>query len=770
MDHGARVAKARFGEFELDLNAGELRRHGVPVAIAEQPLRVLEVLVARRGALVSREELQSRLWPAGTFVDFEHGLNAVVKRLRDVLGDAADRPRFIETVPKRGYRFMAPVDVPAPPLADGAGPAEIAAPLADARTVGAGADRGSGRRSRRVMPAAALIALAATVAAAGWWWRRGEPVRPGELQRLTFEAGVQTDPAFSRDGRLIAWASNQSGNFDLWMAPVGGGEPIRLTDDPADDTQPDWSADGRWIVFRSERGWVDGAATRSAGGLFRVSIADRRVERVLPSGFHPRISPDGRRLLFNSSPFASAVFAVAGLDGNDVTRLAGAPSAATTGALTAAGWHPGGRLTFLHGLPGRLALVSLDLGDAVAREHAVSGPVRARIAALQLGVADREPLAWSADGRFAYFVGTANTVRNIWRFTVDQSLTVTDGPLRVTTAGEWDGRPAVAADGSLAFASSTAARRVWLFEVDASGRALAAAPRPLTPPEWNATQPSLSPDGESLVAQAWPIGAAEHEVRLVPVGGASHRRLRRIGADEMIFMTHWSPDGRRLLYGYRFGVSGARRRSSIRLLDLATLQESNVTTDAPFTAADNPWGWSRDGRSVLANGSRYADVRFAIVRLPMAAAPAAERAATVLVSSADHGLWNASESPDGRWVLYQSQEVREARESSLFVMPAGGGPARPLTGPGEWDDYPRWSADGRIVYFVSRRGGRFGLWGIGFDPERGAANGPAFEVSPFSPAQGSIDLEDLGFTSLSVAGRRLALPLQLRTGGIWLLR
>ena len=102
-------SRLTFGEFVLDRDAGELRRHGERVTIAEQPLRLLEFLLAHPGVLVTREQLQTELWTGDTFVDFEHGLNAAVKRLRDALGDSAEAPRFIETVPKRGYRFIAPV-------------------------------------------------------------------------------------------------------------------------------------------------------------------------------------------------------------------------------------------------------------------------------------------------------------------------------------------------------------------------------------------------------------------------------------------------------------------------------------------------------------------------------------------------------------------------------------------------------------------------------------------------------------------------------------
>src|SRR6202158_747702 len=100
----------RFGTFDVDVPAGELRKNGIKLKLQEQPFQVLCMLLERRGEVVTREELRNRLWPADTFVDFDHGLNAAVKRLRDALGDSADLPIFIETLARRGYRFIAPVD------------------------------------------------------------------------------------------------------------------------------------------------------------------------------------------------------------------------------------------------------------------------------------------------------------------------------------------------------------------------------------------------------------------------------------------------------------------------------------------------------------------------------------------------------------------------------------------------------------------------------------------------------------------------------------
>jgi DNA-binding winged helix-turn-helix (wHTH) protein len=101
----------RFGVFELDLRTGELRKHGLRVRLQEQPFQVLAMLLEHPGDVVTREELQKKLWPADTFVDFDHGLNKAINKLREALGDSAESPRFVETVARRGYRFLAEVKV-----------------------------------------------------------------------------------------------------------------------------------------------------------------------------------------------------------------------------------------------------------------------------------------------------------------------------------------------------------------------------------------------------------------------------------------------------------------------------------------------------------------------------------------------------------------------------------------------------------------------------------------------------------------------------------
>src|SRR5260370_34281642 len=111
MDRPVHPSKiTRCGVCEIDLKASELRKHGLRLKLSEQPFQILAILLENPGEIVTRDELRERLWPGDTFVDFDHGLNNAVMRLREVLGDSSDRPRFIETLPRRGYRFIAPTE------------------------------------------------------------------------------------------------------------------------------------------------------------------------------------------------------------------------------------------------------------------------------------------------------------------------------------------------------------------------------------------------------------------------------------------------------------------------------------------------------------------------------------------------------------------------------------------------------------------------------------------------------------------------------------
>src|SRR5712691_5705129 len=113
MDGANRSAQiVRFGIFEADLQSGELHKNGVKVPLQGQPFQVCVILLKHSGELVTREELRQRVWPEDTFVDFDHALNTAITKIRIALRDEADNPRFVETLPRRGYRFIAPVDKP----------------------------------------------------------------------------------------------------------------------------------------------------------------------------------------------------------------------------------------------------------------------------------------------------------------------------------------------------------------------------------------------------------------------------------------------------------------------------------------------------------------------------------------------------------------------------------------------------------------------------------------------------------------------------------
>jgi len=160
MEPPAQAARMRFGPFEADLRSGELRKHGVRLKLQDQPFQVLALLLERAGDVVTREELRQRLWPADTFVDFDTGLNSAVKKLRDVLADSADQPRYIETIPRRGYRFIAPLVDASPATVPSSEPEiqEIASSQPASSVVPA-AESFSFTRSRLLFGAAALLLL-----------------------------------------------------------------------------------------------------------------------------------------------------------------------------------------------------------------------------------------------------------------------------------------------------------------------------------------------------------------------------------------------------------------------------------------------------------------------------------------------------------------------------------------------------------------------------------------------------------------------------------
>jgi DNA-binding winged helix-turn-helix (wHTH) protein len=221
--------RVRLGEFQLDVDAGELFGNGTSVRLQVQSLELLKALLERPGQMVSREELRQRLWPRDTFVDFEHGLNAAVRRLREVLGDTAEKPRFVETIPRRGYRLVAETDSDTPAPTSGAShdaPFSRPAPT-DTPAVTTTASR---TKTVRSMAVSLLVAVVVAVWAGAWLWKAPPPSshRPPVA---TFTIDLPTGwnmrvldmVAVSPDSRQIAFtAVGPDARRALWVRPLAG--------------------------------------------------------------------------------------------------------------------------------------------------------------------------------------------------------------------------------------------------------------------------------------------------------------------------------------------------------------------------------------------------------------------------------------------------------------------------------------------------------------------------------------------------------------------
>ena len=223
----------RFGVFEVDLAAGELRKGGVKIKLRDQPFRVLVALLARSGEVVTREELREKLWRDGTFVDFDRGVNTAVNKIRGALGDSAGRPRFVETLPRRGYRFVAPVE----------GAASRAASVAQPHRL---------RRKPFAVALAIGAAFAVGIGVNEWISRSTNPAPMAESQVVKFAVAPGQsihDPRVSPDGRRIAFVTFEDEGA-LWIRDLSEETPRRVADSEG-ARRPFWSPDSRFVAFGS---------------------------------------------------------------------------------------------------------------------------------------------------------------------------------------------------------------------------------------------------------------------------------------------------------------------------------------------------------------------------------------------------------------------------------------------------------------------------------------------------------------------------------------
>jgi Tol biopolymer transport system component/DNA-binding winged helix-turn-helix (wHTH) protein len=551
----------RFGVFELDLRAGELRRQGAKVKLQEQPFQVLAQLLEKPGEVVTREELRSRLWPADTFVDFDHSLNAAIRRLRDALGDSADNPRFVETVARRGYRFLAPV--------------------------ASGSGNGNGNGAVQVVPepvepeprpaprfrfhlwwiaaAAGAVILVFLGVKLGLVLAQHSPA-PNRITRLT--ANPDNDrvkaAAVSRDGRYLAF-SDETG-FYLRQIDTGETHAIALPE-ALSAASIAWFPDSVHMI-------VGLTVSGRASSLWVVSALGGSARKLIDAGHSPAISPDGNIVAFIAGKKLREQIWLAGTDGTQPRKLIG-DEGDLFGAVT---WSPDGkkiaytraRFEYGYGSKGGIEILNVK-GTAYTGE-----PLVTTVLSLDgLG----GPLFWAADGRLIYSLYEARPRQldsNLWSVALDRQMKAILPPTRLTNDLGAVSSVSVSGDGKrIVYVKGVPQPDVYVGKVD--GAALRGEPQRLTlddrqdmPFDWTAdnkevifmsdrngtfniykqstdqtvpdvlvggnkpvAQPRLSPDGTQLlyvIYPNWGESVASVPLMRVPVGG---------GTPQIILKEHW---------------------------------------------------------------------------------------------------------------------------------------------------------------------------------------------------------------------------------------
>jgi Tol biopolymer transport system component len=599
-----------------------------------------------------------------------------------------------------------------------------------------------------------MFALAAAVIGGAGYvlWIQQRDVPPAAapvrvLTRITFEDGLQGQPTWSPDGKFLAYVSNHRGNVDIWVQPLAGGRAVRVTSDPANDWQPDWSPDGNNIVFRSER---DG------GGIFMVPALGGAERKLADFGYTPRWRPDGSSVLV----VRKVPFFAGGADSVQQAYLLPTDRSAPKRVLETelahysgvAGmmWHPDGqRVTFFGRRLGGPSVVQIWTvpvvgGTAVQSE---GGPeFDKQTSELNLG-----EMRWAPKGDALLIQATARGVSNLWRVPVDPAtLRYTSFPVRLTTGAGRDDDVAVSPDGTrVAFITSGEVARLWSIPFDSATRRATGEPTPLTPANIRASSFDLAANGTSLVYLGRRPGANDVQLWSASIAGEPRLLLEAF----QIGQPRLSRGGDRVVYGVR--------RETDKPFSYAWI---NVDGGAEHAASTGPpHDFSVDGRSVIGNCGPPPPAAICTTRIDDAGSQRIR-----IVSDPDHQLWQGRYSPDGRWILFNAQDVKQSSVSILGVAPAGGGAWRRLTDPRLWADKARWASDVKAIYFISNRESAFfDVWGIAFDPEKGTTIGDEFRITRFEdPGR---RLVSTSASELGVSRDRLVVPILERTGSVWVL-
>jgi Tol biopolymer transport system component len=625
----------------------------------------------------------------------------------------------------------------------------------------------SPRRWRGVTLAIAAVVLAGVGIA---WWvgrlpTRGPTSAAGThhypFKRLTFDPGLQTDVSFSPDGRLIAYASDRSGNFDIWVQPVDGGEPVQITRDPGPDTQPAWSPDGESVAFRSER---------NGGGIFVMPALGGHARQLSTSGNHPMWV--GRsELLFTVGNVDSGISRAAQLF---VVRLDGEPPREilrdflSGGGLYWASGHPDGRISVLadqrtHGRgfftlsrDGR-SITTSRIPDTfpIHQSFLESAPTR---------------FQWNRSGTALYLEATADGIQNLWRVAVDPQSLEWLNIERLTTGPGRDVAASLSSDGRrIAYATTSEQTRVYVQPLAADGRGLAGSPVAVTEAGAESFGSSLSHDGRRLAYIVRRAGSERFELRVARVDTGQSQLLD----DDVRGGVHcwWSPDDAAVLHERIKPVEGRQDAVQIRLVrhepgssETVLFPWNDRTAFLPTDAA--PGGTNLLGSVYHITGEPSEVALWSVVD------NTSVKPERVLFADPTANLWEARFMPGHQWISFVREPLDESQRLDLMVAPAAGAPSTSWTriAPNHrWPDKPRWSTDGRLLYFISRGpDGYFNLWIQPFDPVRGAPTGEASAITGYNSPAIFIS-PHVEKTGMDVANGRVALTMTSTTGSIWML-
>jgi Tol biopolymer transport system component/DNA-binding winged helix-turn-helix (wHTH) protein len=644
--------RVRFGPFQLDVRSGELRKGRMKLKVPDQSIEILKALLEQPGELVTREQLRERLWPADTFVDFEHGLNTAVRRLRAALGEAADTPRYIETLPRRGYRFIgvlepAASDEPAPPQT----PSEIGHPPTPAALPVVIEPPPSLERPqatapvRRLAAARAVAAVAVPLLIALVWlaasWRTHVPdAEVTEVPFTSFE-GDELAGRFSPDGRevVFTWAKPDA-PADIYLKMVGS-ETVRpfVTTPDHEEVGPVFSPDGRSIAFLRLGPYASTVIVKPRdGGPERPVTEISNPHRTFIGSPGPYLAwtSDGQALIY---PDRKALHAWR-LDGSGSLPLTVPPPTAARGDADPALSPDGRTLVFVRdATTGAADLYRLALDDRFA-------PVGSPELLFSNGSWNRSP-AWSPDGSRIVFVSGPWGRQRLWSLDVRKPASARAVPGVSLDAHQ----PAVSSSGDVLYTRWFFRRGIWTLPLAGAAQA-AGPPQPLLTSMRYDGLPRISRDGSHIVFASDRTGS--FEVWTAGIDGSDPRKVTSFdgppaGCPDV------SPDGKQVVFDHLF--EGQR---DVFISDLFGANLRRLTTD-PFD--DVCPRWSADGTAVYFASMR--DGSQQIWRLHLDSGG--------LTRMTSDGAMMVEESSDGA-TLYFTQH--DGRSPPLLAVPTQGGAAR----------------------------------------------------------------------------------------------